>query len=258
MFLRERRDDENTVGPHTADARATDGRLACRPRHAPMRPRRMGLRRSDGTPCPAIPWTRARATLSPAGFLARGSWFGARPSRIGRTLASGRLPAGGRHVSVARRLQLQGQPRHWSRGPAPHSHLRPLAKGTDAIMAPGTGAAGRLSRYRRLCQSRRRAETAIAVYGFVHSPFPVDLPPLTIRARAQQEGFSRSFVCSSPGLSEPSPHHAGGGSTPPRQCAARCAASSSISRLIERCSVSCDTGFSITVDPGGHSPQRSG
>jgi len=246
------------VGPHTADARATDGRLACRPRHAPMRPRRMGLRRSDGTPCPGHPLDQSKSDPIAGRFpgsrvVARGTAFPGRanpcqwpPSR------------GGRHVSVARRLQLQGQPRHWSRGPAPHSHLRPLAKGTDAIMAPGTGAAGRLSRYRRLCQSRRRGQTAIAVYGFVHSPFPVDLPPLTIRARAQQEGFSRSFVCSSPGLSEPSPHHAGGGSTPPRQCAARCAASSSISRLIERCSVSCDTGFSITVDPGGHSPQRSG
>lgn len=206
MFLRERRDDESTVGPHIADARATDGRFACRPRHAPMRANRMGLRRSDGTPCPGHPLGQSKSDLIAGRFpgsrvMVRGTAFPDRanpcqwpPSRRGR------------HVSVTRRLQLQGQPRHWSRGPAPHSHLRPLAKGTDAIMAPGTGTADRLSRYRRLCQSRRRARATGTLYGIVHSPFPVDLRPLTIRARAQQEGFSRSFVCSSPGLSEPSPH----------------------------------------------------
>ena len=140
MFLRERRDDENTVGPHTADARATDGRLACRPRHAPMRPRRMGLRRSDGTPCPGHPLDPSKSDRYAGRFPGSRVVAPVTPSQPGRTpMPVAACPFLGQACVRHSPLTVAGTAADSKRRFSPHSHLRPCRAPTrsDGPVEPG-------------------------------------------------------------------------------------------------------------------------
>jgi len=159
MFLRERRDDENTVGPHTADARATDGRLACRPRHAPMRPRRMGLRRSDGTPCPGHPLDPSKSDRYVGRFPGSRVVAPVTPSQPGRTpMPVAACPFVGQACVRHSPLTVAGTAADSKHRFPPHSHLRPCRAPTRSDGPVEPGLSPRLPAQRRLANRRKRPD----------------------------------------------------------------------------------------------------
>ncbi len=128
------------------------GRTPCRPdarcRCGPGR-KTTSLERRH--PCPGHPLGRNMSDRTPAGLLARGSGRGARPSQASPVSASGPVAAPpvvrGHDTRHARRLQLQGQPRHratsartafprWLLGEAPARSWRPRGTGSWPALQP--------------------------------------------------------------------------------------------------------------------------